>query len=170
MHNQSLKLELETARALGMKPILMVPDSITVLAGLDRFREAGEDIALVANEYAVVVGLLTMNDVMAAIMGRIVEEVAREKSIVKMKDREDAWLIDGRADIADVKTLFQWERLPLEESYQTISGFLMSLMKKWPQKADSVTWGGVQFVVVDTEGSRIDQVMATVVERPRAAN
>ena len=165
IHNQSLRLHRDTLKAWGMKPILMVPDTITVLDGLDQFRNAGEDIALVANEYGVIVGLLTMNDVMAAIMGRIVEEVAREKSIVKMTDREGAWLIDGMADIGDVKELFGWDSLPMEENYQTVSGFLMSLLKKWPRKADSVIWQDVKFVVVDTEGSRIDQVMATI-EQP----
>jgi len=98
-------------------------------------------------------------------MGRIVEEVSREKSIVKMTDREGAWLIDGMADIGDVKELFGWASLPMEENYQTVSGFLMSLLKKWPRKADSVIWQEVKFVVVDTEGSRIDQVMATI-EQP----
>jgi len=168
INNQSLRLHRDTLKEWGMKPILMVPDSITVLDGLDQFRNAGEDIALVANEYGVIVGLLTMNDVMAAIMGRIVEEVAREKSIVKMKDSEGAWLIDGMADISDVKELFGWDHLPMEENYQTISGFLMSLLKKWPRKADNVVWHGVKFVVVDTEGSRIDQVMATVERGPDA--
>ncbi len=162
INNQSLRLQRDTLKAWGMKTLLMLPDSITVLDGLDQFRNAGEDIALIANEYGVVVGLLTMNDVMAAIMGRIVEEVAREKSIVKMNDRDSAWLIDGMADISDVKQLFGWESLPMEENYQTISGFLMSLLKKWPRKADSISWQGVKFVVVDTEGSRIDQVMATL--------
>ena len=162
INNDSLRLQRDTLNAWGMKPLLMVPDTISVLDGLDQFRNAGEDIALVANEYGVVVGLMTMNDVMAAIMGRIVEEVAREKSIIKMHDRDDAWLIDGRADIGDVKSLFGWHHLPMEENYQTVSGFLMHLLKKWPRKADSVTWQGVKFLVVDTEGSRIDQVMATL--------
>lgn len=166
INNESLRLHRDTLKAWGMKPILMLPESITVLDGLDQFRSAGEDIALIANEYGVIVGLLTMNDVMAAIMGRIVEEVAREKSIVKMTDRENAWLIDGMADIGDVKDLFSWHSLPMEENYQTVSGFLMSLLKKWPRKADSVIWQNVKFVVVDTEGSRIDQVMATI-EAPK---
>jgi CBS domain containing-hemolysin-like protein len=166
INHEPLRLQRDTLKAWGMKSLLMVPDSITVLDGLDQFRNAGEDIALVGNEYGVVVGLLTMNDVMAAIMGRIVEEVAREKSIIKMSDRDSdgksAWLIDGRADIGDVKALFGWRELPQEENYQTVSGFLMSLLKKWPRKADAVVWRDVKFVVVDTEGSRIDQVMATV--------
>ena len=169
INNQSLRLHRDTLKAWGMKPILMLPESITVLDGLDQFRNAGEDIALIANEYGVIVGLLTMNDVMAAIMGRIVEEVAREKSIVKMTDRENAWLIDGMADIGDVKELFDWQSLPMEENYQTVSGFLMSLLKKWPRKADSVIWRDVKFVVVDTEGSRIDQVMATIEPEPATA-
>lgn len=161
MNNQSLRITRESLTEWQMKPVLMLPDTITVLDGLDQFRNAGEDIALVANEYGVTVGLMTMNDVMAAIMGRIVEEVAREKSIVPMTDRDDAWLIDGMADIGDVKALFGWDELPGEADYQTISGFVMSLLKKWPRKADSVSWRGIKFVVVDTEGSRVDQVMAT---------
>lgn len=162
INGQTIKLQRESLNDWGMKPVLMVPESITVLDGLDQFRSVGDDIALVANEYGVVVGLLTMNDVMSAIMGRIVEEVTKEKSIVPMKDRENAWLIDGMADIGDVKALFKWDVLPGEEGYQTISGFLMSLLKKWPRKADSVIWNNVKFVVVDTEASRIDQVMATI--------
>jgi CBS domain containing-hemolysin-like protein len=164
VNRQSLKLDEATLREWGMKDLLMMPDTVSVLDVLDRFRVAGEDIALVANEYGVVVGLITLNDVMSAIMGRIVEEVAREKSIVPLTDRADAWLIDGMAGIADVKDLFGWKRLPGEENYETISGFLMSLLKKWPRKADSVTFQNVKFVVVDTEGSRIDQVMATRVD------
>ncbi|MBL8519472.1 MAG: HlyC/CorC family transporter [Betaproteobacteria bacterium] len=171
IHNQSLRLQREELKAWGMKDLLMMPDTITVLDVLDRFRNVGEDIALVANEYGVVVGLITLNDVMAAIMGRIAEEVAGEKSIVRMTDRENAWLIDGMAAIADVKELFGWARLPGEENYETISGFLMSLIKKWPRKADVIAYQGVKFVIVDTEGSRIDQVLATLeghpgVERP----
>lgn len=170
INGQPIKLQRESLDDWGMKPVLMVPENITVLDGLDQFRSVGDDIALVANEYGVVVGLLTMNDVMSAIMGRIVEEVAKEKSIVPMKDRENAWLIDGMADIGDVKALFKWGTLPDEEGYQTISGFLMSLLKKWPRKADSVIWNHVKFVVVDTEGSRIDQVMATIEPEPTKSN
>jgi CBS domain containing-hemolysin-like protein len=166
IHNQSLKLNREDLKAWGMKDLLMMPDTITVLDVLDRFRNVGEDIALVANEYGVVVGLITLNDVMAAIMGRIAEEVARDKSIVKMTDRNNAWLIDGMASINDVKELFGWAKLPGEENYETISGFLMSLIKKWPRKADSIAYLGVKFVIVDTEGSRIDQVMATLETPP----
>jgi CBS domain containing-hemolysin-like protein len=168
VNNESLRLQKETLKAWGMKPVLMTPDTITVLDALDQFRANREDIALVVNEYGIVVGLLTMNDVMSSIMGRIVEEVAREKSIVPMTDRKNAWLIDGMAAIGDVKELFGWEKLPQEDSYQTISGFLMSLIKKWPRKADSVVWKNVKFVVVDTEGSRIDQVMATLEEEKPA--
>jgi CBS domain containing-hemolysin-like protein len=168
VNNESLRLQRDTLKAWGMKPVLMTPDTITVLDALDQFRANREDIALVVNEYGIVVGLLTMNDVMSSIMGRIVEEVAREKSIVPMTDRKNAWLIDGMAAIGDVKELFGWEKLPQEDSYQTISGFLMSLIKKWPRKADSVIWKNVKFVVVDTEGSRIDQVMATLEEEKPA--
>ncbi len=168
IHNQSLKLNRDELKAWGMKDLLMMPDTITVLDVLDRFRNVGEDIALVANEYGVVVGLITLNDVMAAIMGRIAEDVAREKSIVKMTDRDNAWLIDGMAAISDVKELFGWATLPGEENYETISGFLMSRIKKWPRKADTIAYQGVKFVIVDTEGSRIDQVMATQEVGPAA--
>lgn len=169
MHGEPIRLSRDTLAKAGMKPLLMVPDTLSVLDALDQFRNAGDDIALVANEYGVVVGLMTMNDVMGAIMGRIAHEVARDSSIIPMTDRENAWLIDGRASIGDVKVLFGWQRLPQEENYQTLSGFLMYLLKKWPRKADSVRWLDVRFVVVDTEGSRIDQVMATLEPEPGAS-
>lgn len=91
-------------------------------------------------------------------MGSVSHSVMEHELIVKRAD--DSWLIDGTASIEDLKKLFAWEDLP-GQSFETVSGFLMFMMKCIPKKAQCFEFRGVKFEVVDVDGYRIDEVMAT---------
>ncbi len=143
----------------GLKSILTLPDSISLLEVLDRFRETRQDIACVFNEFGMLVGLITLNDVLATLMGNVVSTIEDVNLIVKRD--ENSWLIDGTASIEEVKKLFDWEELENESNYQTINGFLMYKMKCIPKKAQKIEINGVIFEIVDVDGYRIDEVMAT---------
>lgn len=143
----------------GLKSILTLPDSISLLEVLDRFRETRQDIACVFNEFGMLVGLITLNDVLATLMGNVVSTIEDVNLIVKRD--ENSWLIDGTASIDEVKKLFDWEEIENEANYQTINGFLMYKMKCIPKKAQKIEINGVIFEIVDVDGYRIDEVMAT---------
>ncbi len=143
----------------GLKSILTLPDSISLLEVLDRFRETRQDIACVFNEFGMLVGLITLNDVLATLMGNVVSTIEDVNLIVKRD--ENSWLIDGTASIEEVKKLFDWEELENESNYQTINGFLMYKMKCIPKKAQKIEINGVIFEIVDVDGYRIDEVMVT---------
>lgn len=155
---QDATLSREKLKEQGLKTILSLPDSLNLLDVLDKFRETRQDISVIINEFGMVVGLLTLNDVLATLMGSVSHSIMEHELIVKRAD--DSWLIDGTASIEDLKKLFAWEDLP-GQSFETVSGFLMFMMKCIPKKAQCFEFRGVKFEVVDVDGYRIDEVMAT---------
>ncbi|MDF2445085.1 MAG: ytfL 1 [Moraxellaceae bacterium] len=140
-----------------IKPVLTVPDSLTLYELLDQFRSTREDFAVVLNEYALVVGLITLNDVMSTVMGDLV--IASQQQIVKRDDH--SWLVDGLTPVDDVMRTLEIDSFPEDSSYETIAGFMMYSLRKMPRLTDAVTHGGYKFEVVDLENHRIDQLLVT---------
>ncbi len=141
--------------------VLIVPDRLTLAEVLDQFRQVGEDFAVIVNEYSLVVGVVTLNDVMSTVMGDLVSPWYEEQ-IVQRDDH--SWLIDGITPIGDVKRVLGIDALLAEDEYDTLAGFLMVMLRRVPRRTDSVVWGGYRFEVMDVDSYRIDQVMATRVE------
>lgn len=159
LSNQPVAFSREKLKEQGLKTILTMPDSINLLEVLDKFRETRQDVACVFNEFGMVVGLITLNDVLATLMGNVVPYIEDSQLIVQRDEK--SWLIDGKASIDEVKKLFGWESLPSGGNYETISGFLMYKMKCIPRKAQKFEFEDVIFEIVDVEGYRVDEVMAT---------
>ena len=140
-----------------VRKILMLPDSLTLFEALERFRDAKEDFALVINEYALVVGLLSLQDVMNTVMGDLVSP--QEELIVRRDD--NSWLIDGVTPIEDVMQALDIDVFEGFQNYETVAGFLMYRLRKVPKRTDFVTYLGYKFEVVDIDNYRIDQVLVT---------
>jgi putative hemolysin len=146
----------------AFRPTLYVPNSITSMQLLETFKKNGYHVALVVDEYGELQGLVTMNDVLEAIVGDIgTEESQTDPMAVKRED--GSWLIDGMLPVEDFKKIFAVDELPDEEigSYHTISGFVMMQLGKVPTVTDHFEWNGLRFEVVDMDRSRIDKVLVT---------
>ncbi|WP_193074531.1 hemolysin family protein [Pseudomonas sp. FME51] len=154
LHNEPISLSDPT---LLHKP-LVVPDRLTLAELLKQFRQVGEDFALIVNEYSLVVGLITVNDVMSIVMGDLVPPWYEEQ-IVRRDD--NSWLIDGITPIQDVRRALEIEDIPQEDGYETLAGFMMAMLRRVPRRTDRVVWGEYTFEVVDVDSYRIDQVLAT---------
>ncbi|SDS99584.1 Hemolysin, contains CBS domains [Halopseudomonas litoralis] len=154
LHNEPISLSDPT---MLHKP-LVVPDRLTLAELLKQFRQVGEDFALIVNEYSLVVGLITVNDVMSIVMGDLVPPWYEEQ-IVRRDD--NSWLIDGITPIQDVRRALEIEDIPQEEGYETLAGFMMAMLRRVPRRTDRVIWGEYTFEVVDVDSYRIDQVLAT---------
>lgn len=141
----------------AIKTVLTVPDTISLSELLAQFRASREDFAVVLNEYALVVGLITLNDVMNTVMGDLV--VAHQHQIVKRD--EQSWLIDGFTPVEDVMHALAISEFPDDNNYETIAGFIMYMLRKVPKLTDSVNHAGYTFEVVDIENHRIDQLLVT---------
>lgn len=143
--------------SLIRKP-LVVPDRLTLAEVLKQFRQAGETFALIVNEYSLVVGLISLNDVMSIVMGDMVSPWYEEQIV---RRDENSWLIDGVTPIQDVRRALDIDSVPHEDEYETLAGFLMTMLRRVPKRTDSVTWGDYTFEVMDVDSYRIDQVMVT---------
>jgi CBS domain containing-hemolysin-like protein len=140
-----------------VKAALFVPDTLSLAEVLEAFKRAREDFALILNEYAMVVGLVTINDVMSTVMGELVQP--QEDQIVRRD--ADSWLVDGITSITDVRRVLEIDEFPDEDNYETLGGFLMYRLRKIPKRTDCVSWAGYKFEVVDIDNHKIDQVLVT---------
>jgi CBS domain containing-hemolysin-like protein len=145
-------------QGLTLHKALVIPDRLSLTEVLEQFQQAHEDFAIIVNEYSLVVGVITLNDVMSTVMGDLVS-MPDEEQIVKRD--ENSWLIDGVTPIQDVQRALHIDELPHADEYETLAGFLMVMLRRVPKRTDSVTWGGYTFEVMDVDSYRIDQVMVT---------
>lgn len=141
-----------------LKKVLFIPDTLSLYEVLELFKSAGEDFAVIINEYALVIGIVTLNDVMSIVMGELV--FSEEEQIVRRD--ENSWLIDGITPLEDVKRVLDIETFPNSENYETIGGFMMYMLRKVPKKTDFVLYDKYKFEIIDTENFKIDQVMVSL--------
>ncbi|MBC7945883.1 MAG: CBS domain-containing protein, partial [Burkholderiales bacterium] len=144
----------------ALRPPLYVPDSVSTMELLEMFKKTHTHIALIVDEYGDLQGLVTLNDVMEAIIGDIPSgELPGESLAVQRED--GSWLLDGMLSIEKLKELFDLDELPQEESgnYHTVGGFVMMRLGRVPKKADYTDWSGLRFEVVDMDKNRVDQVL-----------
>ena len=149
-----------------IKKVLIVPDRLTLSEMLAQFRQAYEDFAVIVNEYSLVVGIITLNDVMNTVMGSLVAPYDDEQIVQR---DANSWLVDGITPIDDLKRTLGVDTLPEEGEYETLAGFLMVMLRRIPRRTDCLEWSGWRFEVVDVDSHRVDQVMITPVPPATAA-
>jgi CBS domain containing-hemolysin-like protein len=161
------RINLRATQAAGLlKKVLIVPDRLTLSEVLVQFRQVHEDFAVIVNEYSLVVGVITLNDVMSTVMGsRAASD--EEEQIVRRED--GSFLADGITPIPDVQRALGLETLPHAGQYDTLAGFLMVMLRRIPKRTDQVVWEGWCFEVVDVDSHRVDQVMIARVVAPVTA-
>lgn len=137
---------------------LIIPDTVTLSEALESFKVAGQDLAVILNEYALVVGIITLKDVMTTLMGDVTG-LGQEEQIVARD--EDSWLVDGATPIDDVMRYLDIETFPHSDNYETIGGFMMYMLRKIPKRTDWVKHAGYKFEVVDIDCYKIDQLLVT---------
>lgn len=143
---------------------LHVAESASALSVLELFKQTGNHIALVTDEYGGVEGLVTINDLLEAIVGNLPSQDQRDDP--QITKREDgSWLVDGMLSIDEVKELLDVEEMPEEEdNYHTVGGFMMTTLRRIPISGEHFNWGNFQFEVVDMDGTRVDKVLITPLE------
>lgn len=147
-----------------VKSPLIIPDTLTLSEALESFRGSRQDFAVILNEYALVVGLITLNDVMSTLMGDLVHQFMEEQIVQR---DEQSWLVEGGTPIEDVMRALDIESFPEWENYETIAGFMMYMLRKIPKRTDAVSFAGYKFEVVDIDNYKIDQLLVTRLPLPR---
>ena len=139
---------------------LIVPESQTVLQLVETFKQTGKHIALATDEFGSIVGLVTLNDVMEAVVGEFPSQGERAKP--EAKKREDgSWLIDAMLDLEAVERAlpgFKFGGAAYSE-YQTLAGFVVKSLGHVPKEGETFEAQGYLFEVLDMDRHRVDKVL-----------
>nr|MBP9655705.1 CBS domain-containing protein [Rhodocyclaceae bacterium] len=155
-----------------LHPPLYVPETVSTTQLLENFRRARLQFALIVDEYGDVQGLVTLTDVMSAIVGELSEPEAPEER--DMLQREDgSWLVDGDVGIERLKSVLDIEEeLPGEDErgFHTLGGFIMHVLGRIPAATDHFEAAGWRFEVMDMDKNRVDKVLLSAMAQPAPAN
>ncbi len=150
-------------------PALIVPETLQAMQLLGQFKETGKHVALVADEFGSIQGLVTLIDVLEAIVGDMPAMGRRTQP--EARQREDgSWLLDATLSTGTLKTLLQLDGLPGEDEadYQTLAGFIVTQFGRIPAAGDHFDWAGWRFAVMDMDRHRVDKVVVSRVPPPAA--
>lgn len=152
--------------ATMLQPAIFVPETLPALDLLAQMRDRRSRIALVIDEYGGLEGLVTMTDVLEAIIGEFKALAPSEQEIVRLED--GSYLLDGMVATAELKDLLGQRELPMEDerAYSSLGGMIMATMGRIPGIGDAFSWGGFRFEVVDMDGARVDRVRVTPTQAP----
>lgn len=151
---------------VSLRQPVFVPESTRGLKILEVFKQTGIHLALVVDEYGVIQGLVTLNDIMVEIVGDVPS--AGELEEPQAVQREDgSWLLDGMLPVDEFFEIFEIDEIPTDHrgSYQTLGGFVITHLGKIPSATDYFEWESLRFEVMDMDGNRVDKVLVTPMAR-----
>ena len=143
---------------------LFVPATARALDLLEEFRDAETPLALVVDEYGDIEGVVTVNDLLAAVVGvSQIAHGANDQNAPIVQRADGSWLIDGSLSTDDLRELLRLDHLPGEQEhdFRTVAGMVMTALGRIPQTGEVFAWRGISFEVVDLDGARIDKLLVT---------
>lgn len=154
----------ETILLSIMQQPMYVPENITAYQVLEKFKETKIHHCFIVNEYGSIEGLITLNDILEAIVGDIPQPDEESYEITERAD--GSLLIDAQIPFYDFlhkidKT--DWIK-EAEQDFDTLAGFILHELKKIPSTGNTLLWRGYKFEIVDMDHNRIDKVLVTAVE------
>jgi CBS domain containing-hemolysin-like protein len=143
-----------------LKPVLYVPESMKALKLFELFKKSGNHLALIVDEYGVTQGLVTITDIVEAIVGDIpTSEELADPDVVQRED--GSWLLDGLLPIDELKEILDIRKLlpGAGVNYQTLGGFVVNQLGHIPLLSEYFEWAGLRFEVVSMDGNRVNKVL-----------
>lgn len=139
---------------------LYVPFSMNATRLLELFKQSRKHVALITDEFGSVEGLVTVTDVMEAIVGEVPSADAPRKELIKLRD-DGSWLCDAWVEIEHLRRRIGVRSLPGEgeEEFQTLGGFVLHQFGRIPSEGDHFDYAGLRFEVIDMDRHRIDKVL-----------
>ncbi len=153
---------------------LIVPATQFVTQLLDTFKSSGQHVALVADEFGDITGMITLVDVLEAIVGEIATPSERLKPEAKRRD-DGTWLVDGALEIERLGAILPELEFPAAEdrAYETVAGLALAHFGRVPAEGETFDLGVHRFEIIDMDRHRIDKLLImslpTRLDRPAAA-
>lgn len=138
---------------------LFVSESTHAMKLLEIFREEQQSLALVVDEYGEIQGLVTLSDLMGAVIGRLQAAENSEDTPLVVTREDGSLLVDGSLPNDDLRELLGGAQLPDDEEYNTVAGLMIERFGRIPHVGEHFEWAGWRFEVVDLDGARIDKLL-----------
>ncbi len=145
-----------------LRPAEFVPEGLPALRLLETFKRADDPMAIVVDEYGGTQGIVTLHDVLEAIVGDLGEEGPLDDPDTVLRP-DGSWLLDGMVPVDRFVELLNLGSIPHDEEgeYNTLGGFVMARTGRIPQESETFEWHHWSFEVIDMDGNRVDKVIAT---------
>src|SRR5665213_2282207 len=147
-----------------MRKALFIPENNSAYQVLEKIKRTKIHYAFIVDEYGSMLGMITVKDILNAIVGEMPEEEDDEYEIIERND--GTFLIDGQIQFYDFLTRFNktvWINEG-ENEFDTLAGFILHELKRIPSTGDTFEWRGFDFEIVDMDGHRIDKVLVKLSE------
>ncbi|MEO5501750.1 MAG: hemolysin family protein [Ginsengibacter sp.] len=150
-----------------VRKALFVPENNSAYQVLEKIKNTKIHYAFIVDEYGSLQGMITVKDILKAIVGEMPEEEDDDYEIVERKD--GSYLIDGQIQFYDFLTYFSktnWIS-ESENEFDTMAGFILHELKRIPSVGDSFEWRGFNLEIIDMDGQRIDKVLVKITDEIR---
>jgi putative hemolysin len=144
------------------KPALFVPENNTAYQLLEKFKETKIHACFIVNEYGTLEGMITLNDILEAIVGDVPQSGQDEYEIVERTD--GTFLVDAQIPFYDFLSRFEktdWIN-EAEHDFDTLAGFVLHELEHIPQTGETFDWRGFDFEIIDMDGQRIDKLLVKI--------
>jgi putative hemolysin len=147
-----------------MREALFVPDNNSAYQIMEKFKQTKIHSAFIVDEYGTLQGMITLNDILEAIVGDIPEQGDDDYEIVRRAD--GSYLVDARLPFYDFLAYFDKEDWVKEEQeYDTVGGFIIHHLERIPVTGETYKWRGFLFEIVDKDGARIDKLLVQILDK-----
>ncbi len=145
-----------------LRPALFVSESTHVLKLLEIFREEQQSLALVVDEYGEITGMVTVNDLMGAVLGRLQSGETPDAEALVIERPDGSLLVDGSLPVDELREIVG-QRLPHldDHDYHTAAGMVIAHFGRIPNTGEAFDWADWRIEVVDLDGPRIDKLLLT---------
>lgn len=134
--------------------------NMSVYKVLELMKKDGIGRGLVCDEFGACVGIVTLKDMLLALIGSVTEE--DEEEFIKKREGKNEWIVDGRCPIHDFLIYFDSEELYESGDYTTVAGLCLARFNRIPDEGDRLVWESFVFEVSDMDGARIDKLLVSV--------
>jgi putative hemolysin len=145
-----------------MQTAMFVPENNSAYRVLERFKESKLHSCFIVDEYGSVLGMITLNDILEAIVGDLPQPDLEDYEIIKRED--GSYLVDAQIPFYDFLSRFEmtdWMNEG-EQEFNTLAGFILHKLERIPQTGDTLEWKGFRFEIIDMDSLRIDKILVTV--------
>ena len=152
-----------------MQPAVFVPENNTAYQVLEKFQSSKIHYAFIVDEYGTLQGMITLNDILEAIVGDIAQPHEEDYEILRRED--DSFLVDAQIPYFDFLSHFyitHWLEEEDTETFNTLAGFILYHLERIPVTGDVMNHRGFSFEIMDMDGQRIDKILITLSDKKKA--